>query len=146
MSERAKPERKFITKTVVDAAQPYPTKDHLVWDDDQGPYSGSAYVFAPADSDSDGVPDELDVCADTVIHEGVPTKRLGRNRFALVDDDGVFDTNRPQGGGPKLSFNIEETGGCSCEQIIEALGLGKGHVKFGCSIGAMEAWVDLVNP
>jgi len=115
-------------------------------DDDQGESSGSAYVFGPADSDGDGVPDELDVCADTVIPEGVPTRRLGRNRFALVDDDGVFDTNRPRGRGPGVSFTIEETGGCSCEQIIDALGLGKGHVKFGCSIGAMETWAGLVNP
>jgi len=98
------------------------------------------------DSDGDGVPDDLDVCADTVIPEGVPTKRLGRNRFALVDGDGVFDTNRPPGRGPGDSFTIEETAGCSCEQIIDALGLGKGHVKFGCSIGAMKAWVSMVNP
>jgi len=111
----------------------------------QGSSSGSAYVFV-TDSDSDGVRDDLDVCADTVIPEGVPTRRLGRNRFALEDDDGIFDTNRPQGGGPGVNFTIEETAGCSCEQIIDALGLGKGHVKFGCSISAMEAWVDLVKP
>ena len=98
------------------------------------------------DTDGDGVADDLDVCPDTVIPEGVPTRRLGRNRFALVDSDGIFDTNRPPGRGPGVSFTIEETAGCSCEQIIDALGLGKGHVKFGCSIGAMEAWVDLVNP
>lgn len=40
MSERAKPERKFITKTVVEAAQPYSTKDHLVWDTDRGKSKG----------------------------------------------------------------------------------------------------------
>ena len=31
-------------------------------------------------------------------------------------------------------------------QIIAALGLGKGHTKFGVSIGAMDEWVAQVNP
>lgn len=109
-----------------------------------------------ADTDGDGVLDALDVCPDTVIPEGVPTVRLGINRFALVDGDGVFDTaTRGRGGivsaysrAPRtdLSFTIEDTAGCSCEQIIEAQDLGNGHVKFGCSIGAMREWVELVNP
>lgn len=98
------------------------------------------------DQDEDGVPDVLDVCPDTAIPESAPTRRLGVNRWALGAGDGVFDTTLPRGGGPSISFTIEETGGCSCEQIIEALNLGKGHEKFGCSISAMEAWVDLVNP
>ena len=44
------------------------------------------------------------------------------------------------------SFTTAGTGGGSCEQIIVALDLEKGHVKFGCSISAMETWVDLVSP
>ena len=122
------------------------------------PASDTLVVEEPAvtDGDGDGVLDDLDVCPGTVIPEGVPTVRLGVNRFALVDDDGVFDTrspgprsivsaysNRP---GPGASFTIEDTAGCSCEQIIEAQDLGAGHVKFGCSIGAMREWIDLVNP
>ena len=108
--------------------------------------------MAPLDTDDDGIPDLFeefaDVCSGTVIPESVPTRRLGVNRFALVDDDGVFDTTPPPGGGggPGLSFNIEDTAGCSCKQIIEGLSLGKGHEKFGCSTSAMEAWVSLVNP
>jgi len=39
-----------------------------------------------------------------------------------------------------------DTAGCSCEQIIDAQGLGNGHTKFGCSIGAMQNWISLVNP
>jgi hypothetical protein len=39
-----------------------------------------------------------------------------------------------------------DTAGCSCAQIIAALGLGKGHTKHGCSISAMDEWVALVNP
>ncbi len=103
---------------------------------------------APVDSDDDEVPDNVDVCPGTVIPESVPTRRLGVNRFALVDDDGSFDTRLPPGGGggPGVGFSIDDTAGCSCEQIITALDLGRGHTKFGCSISAMEAWVALVTP
>ncbi len=100
----------------------------------------------PGDSDGDGVADPVDFCPDTVIPESVPTSRLGVNRFALVDDNGIFDTTSPQGRGPRLTFSIEDTAGCSCEQIIAELGLGKGHEKFGCSISAMEDWVEVVAP
>jgi hypothetical protein len=103
------------------------------------------YVGAP-DADCDGVLDSADVCAGTIIPEGVPTKRLGVNRFALTDDDGDFDTTTPRGRGPEKSFTIEETAGCSCEQIIDELGLGAGHTTFGCSISAMEEWVQSLNP
>jgi predicted extracellular nuclease len=99
-----------------------------------------------ADADGDGVLDAQDVCPGTSIPEFVPTHDLGVNRWALVDDDNVFDTTLPNGGGPGLSFDTQDTGGCSCEQIIEALGLGNGHTRFGCSNGAMRTWVDLVNP
>jgi len=98
------------------------------------------------DDDGDRIPNDQDACPDTVIPESVPTKRLGTNRFALVDGDTDFDTKAPKGKGPRKAFTIEDTAGCSCEQIIEELGLGKGHVKFGCSISAMEEWVEAVNP
>lgn len=108
------------------------------------PAVGALVIEGVVDSDGDGVLDDLDVCPDTVIPEGVPIERLGINRFALVDGDSVFDTVPPPGGGnsvsrggnrikngkentpaPDLSFTIEETAGCSCEQIIEAQGAGQ---------------------
>jgi hypothetical protein len=94
----------------------------------------------PGDSDDDGVLDGDDVCPETTIPESVPTHRLEINRFALVDDDTSFDTTAPQGRGPRKAFTLEDTAGCSCEQIIAQLGLGVGHTKFGCSISAMEEW------
>ena len=97
------------------------------------------------DEDDDGVWDQIDACPDTVIPESVPTESLGVNRFALIDDDGVFDTTAPNGNGPQASFDIFDTAGCSCEQIIEAQELGEGHRKFGCSVGEMQEWVDLVS-
>jgi predicted extracellular nuclease len=102
------------------------------------------YLFR--DEDKDGVNDDLDVCPATVLPESVPTVRLGTNRFADTDGDGVFNTTPPNGKGPRRSFDIHDTAGCSCEQIIEAQGLGDGHTKFGCSIEAMENWISLVSP
>lgn len=100
----------------------------------------------PCDSDGDGVVDPIDACPDTVIPEAtVPGVGLGVNRFALVDDDFDFDTTPPEGEGPGRSYNTADTAGCSCEQIIGALGLGNGHRKFGCSISAMDEWVILVD-
>lgn len=102
---------------------------------------------AAGDADGDGVSDDVDVCGETVVPEpNVPSRRLGTNRFALADDSGVFATTPPKGKGPGKSFTIEDTAGCSCEQIIVAQRLGSGHTKFGCSISAMEDWVGLVNP
>lgn len=94
------------------------------------------------DTDGDGVPDPADACPDTVIPETVPLLSLGRNRWALVDGDNIFDTNR---GNPKQTFTLEDTAGCSCEQIIDARHLGKGHREFGCSKGALESWIELVS-
>ena len=96
------------------------------------------------DSDSDHIPDDVDVCPDTVIPEAVPTEKLGENRFALTDADGIFDTTTPMAKSAQPSFTIVDTAGCSCEQIIEALKLGKGHTMFGCSISAMEEWIGIV--
>lgn len=100
------------------------------------------------DDDNDSIFDSDDVCPETIIPESVPMQRLGVNRFALVDDDTTFDTTAPKGGGngPGRSFTVEDTAGCSCAQIIDALGLGKGHAKFGCSLNAMEEWINLMNP
>ena len=110
---------------------------------------------AQVDGDGDGVCNDgavsngpstcvgADACPGTVIPEGVPTVRLGTNRWALVDDDFEFDTTAPNGKGPGRSYSTADTGGCSCEQIIGALGLGAGQEKFGCSISTMDGWVAL---
>jgi predicted extracellular nuclease len=102
-------------------------------------------LFMIKDSDGDGVTDDLDVCPGTVIPEAAAMVKLGVNRWALTDDDRNFDTTAPNGRSPHVPYDIHATAGCSCEQIVDAQHLGKGHMKFGCSIGAMGNWVDLVS-
>jgi hypothetical protein len=98
------------------------------------------------DGDGDGVLDVLDYCPGTVLPESVPTTgQLKPNHWALTDDDSMFDTT-VTGSGPQQGYSTADTAGCSCRQIIEAQGLGKGHSKYGCSIGEMDAWVELVTP
>lgn len=104
--------------------------------------------FEPnSDSDGDGVVDDDDVCDGTVIPDPtIPTVVLGTNRWALVDDNGDFDTVDPKGEGPQRSYTIVDTAGCNAEQIADALGLGNGHYKHGLSNSAMDEWVALVSP
>ncbi len=99
-----------------------------------------------ADADFDGVADGCnDRCLNTTIPEGVPTRSLNPNHWALVDGDLVFDTVDPNGGTPNRTYTVQDTAGCSCSQIIDALGLGNGHAKHGCSNGTMEQWVTSVQ-
>jgi hypothetical protein len=121
------------------------------WTVDDGPFNAMGMIFEQMvlvevvmDEDGDGVPDDEDLCPATVIPEGVPPVRLGRNRWALVDEDGLFDTRAPNGRGTGFEFDIFHTAGCSCEQIITELELGEGHTKFGCSNGAMLTWIEMV--
>lgn len=98
-------------------------------------------LTAPDDEDCDGVVDSLDACPGTMIPETAPTNGLGKNRWVLMDGDTVFDTNGKQ----SAIYTLEDTAGCSCEQIIEAQELGEGHTRFGCSNSAIKDWIDLVN-
>ena len=117
--------------------------------DDSTPLRSSDHdglvLFVVKDSDGDGVTDDADYCPGTVIPEAAPTSEFRTNRFALADDDRIFDTKDPNGVGPEAGFDIFDTAGCSCEQIVVEQGLGKGHLKYGCSLGEMEEWVEWVN-
>jgi hypothetical protein len=98
------------------------------------------------DQDVDGVCGDVDVCSGTTLPEGVPTVALGVNRFADIDGDGVFNTLSPSRRAPKWVFTIAETAGCSCEQIITELGLGKGLRKYGCPLDTLQTWISSVSP
>lgn len=90
------------------------------------------------DADADGVGDACDRCRDTIIPEGVPTKRLLPNHFALVDGDTVFDTAARPPHKTSTGYTVADTHGCSCEQVIALFRLGAGERLFGCSLGTME--------
>lgn len=103
------------------------------------------------DSDYDGVCNIDDLCEYTEIPEDVPLIRLKPNHFALkkgtkINGVFVFDKGRPGGGVEASQFSIEETGGCSCEQILDKLpGNRIGLYRFGCSYGIMSNWVRYVE-
>ncbi len=113
---------------------------------DNGRDAGAAYVFElDDDEDDDGVEDDRDRCPGTVIPEPVPTVKLNPNHWALADADLDFDTAVKGGKGPERGYTTEDTGGCSCAQIVDALALGAGHLKHGCSNGVMDGWVGAVT-
>lgn len=95
------------------------------------------------DSDLDGVLDTDDLCPNTLIPESSAKNGLLPNKHALLDNDGSFDTQLPYGGGSGSgnSYTTTDTKGCSCEQIVTSMELGKGHSKHGCSTGVMDKFI-----
>jgi hypothetical protein len=128
-----------IMMIILQPDQPLPSGDDYVIDNIH-------YNAGAPDEDNDGIADAEDLCPDTVIPEPMPTKQLGVNRYALTNDDAIFDTIRPKRGGSGNVFTLADTAGCSCAQIIDALGLGEGDTKFGCSSSAMSEWIEMVQP
>lgn len=93
---------------------------------------------APDDTDGDGLPDDVDLCPGTV--EDAPTSGRLPNRY-WDDTDGAF----VDGDGVPSGYTLVDTGGCSASQIVEATGLGQGHLSFGLTAGALENWVASTN-
>ena len=123
-----------------------------------GPVDTAGCSDAQVDDDGDGVcdltaasggPSEcagIDLCDDTNVPESVPTTGILKpNHWALTDGSVWGTVAKGRGNGPGRSYTIAETAGCSCEQIIEEQGLGDGHTKHGCSISAMDDWVEQVR-
>lgn len=97
------------------------------------------------DQDGDGVPDACDVCADTMLPESVPTIGLEVDHYADVDGDGIFETVLIQGGDLVENYTLPDTGGCSCEQIIDELGLSKLYEKYGCHALVLDWWISMLD-
>ena len=99
-----------------------------------------------ADADGDGLLDATeDLCLGTRRDpdSGVPSRGLGKNRWAEMDGNIQFDTRGENPTGRMYSYYT--TGGCNCAQIIEICGYGQGHVKFGCSNGVMDWWTGFYD-
>ena len=97
-------------------------------------------LFVMSDADADGVADDRDACAGTVVPEAVPLARLAEKRYALVNGDRVFDT--PPSKAERPAFTLDDTRGCSCGQILERIDPhGVGERLVGCSLGTMTNWV-----
>ena len=91
------------------------------------------------DLDGDGVENSADMCPGTVIPEDVPTRFLLPLRFALTDDDTVFNVGLPRVFG-RIRITTEDTAGCSCSQIIDALGASSFNRRYGCGIVTITRW------
>ncbi len=87
------------------------------------------------DTDGDGVADVADACPGTTP-DSILEGDLKHHRYAWHGGE-VFTSGSEQA----PVFTIQDTRGCSAAQIIEELGLGRGHERFGVSHSAMEAWV-----
>jgi hypothetical protein len=112
----------------------------------QGYVSDVPGAWIIVDADSDGVPDAADQCPATVIPESAPTLgTLKKNHYALrsavPNGAGLVFFTTTNKNKNKTNFTTADTAGCSCEQIVAALGLGVGQLKYGCSKSAMEAWI-----
>jgi hypothetical protein len=112
---------------------------------------------AQVDADSDGVCDidaasggpamcaGIDQCPGTVIPEAVPTAKLGWYRWTLDNPDGTFTQRRRRNWGPSYNFTVQDTRGCSCEQIIDEIGY-RGWFRdinrqYGCSTWIILRWI-----
>ncbi len=107
-----------------------------------GVYYFSHDVRIQLDDDGDGVPNAADQCPDSTLD----STSLNPNQYAqnsiVVGQFDFYSTFGPFEAGPNddqsVVYDIADTDGCTCAQIIEALGVGKGHSKKGCSPSVME--------
>ncbi|HEU4410815.1 MAG TPA: hypothetical protein VFS43_36520 [Polyangiaceae bacterium] len=103
--------------------------------------SGAALGGGPPcpDVDADGVCDDADdLCPGSTIPEGFLANALKTHHHALVDGDVVFDAKAPAGGVEASKFTLEDTRGCTCEQIMDLLDVGPADRAGGCSEGMMR--------
>lgn len=89
---------------------------------------------AVSDSDGDGVLDGDDICDNTSGPDAPDSPK--KNRF-YVDGTGAFVDSE----GSMSGYSIHSTFGCDEDQIIDLLGLGVGHARFGVPRGILEEFV-----
>lgn len=87
-----------------------------------------------SDEDNDGVPDADDACPGTTLGDA-PSDPMKNRHFANAQGQFV------DGAGNDSGIDIFATAGCDEDQIIDALGLGQGHERFGLPKGAIQNWI-----
>jgi hypothetical protein len=100
------------------------------------------------DTDGDGVKNEQDVCPDTRRPERVPTSgALGISRYAITDEKSrEFQTRTIPGKTPGKRFTLDDTRGCSCEQILGRSAYPMEiHWREGCGSMVMEDFASSVS-
>ncbi len=95
--------------------------------------------YSSQDKDGDGVLDNEDMCPNTVLPEYVPTKKLLRKRYVDIDGDGIFETKEKEIVDSEYSLN--DTYGCTCEQILDLKQNNIAEKKFGCRIKTIEMFM-----
>lgn len=102
-------------------------------------------TFFEGDADLDGFCGADDLCPDSVIPE-FGESDLNPNHYGIIDDSGVFaqgsSNGNGNGNGVQDLFTLDDTLGCTCTDIVDALGLGGGQLRHGCSPGTMRDWVQ----
>jgi predicted outer membrane repeat protein len=89
------------------------------------------------DTDADGVLDDVDLCPGTLLADFADRPgRPMKNRFFAMGDGKFVD-----GDGTFSGFTVVDTFGCSGTQIIQAIGIGEGHDKFGITRGVILDWI-----
>ena len=81
-----------------------------------------------------------DLCSNALLPESLPTLKRNPHHYADIDGDGVFEAGMI---GFDSEFTLTETGGCSCEQILNLKpGNNLGEDRRGCSRGTVEAFIE----
>lgn len=98
---------------------------------------GTCPLAGCPDDDEDGICDDEDQCLDSQPDN----INLNPNQYAQNINFGAFESgpNNDQ----SIVYDMETTHGCTCKQIVVALGVGLGHIKKGCSPSVMEEWTGL---
>jgi hypothetical protein len=107
-------------------------------------YNYNSITYSSGDDDNDGVIIG-DYCPKTTCDIFDP---LGTNRWEWSENGWHAQTPRGKGKayGPQISFNMTDTFGCSCKQILDILEKDtleklRGHRKYGCSKSILERFI-----
>jgi len=100
------------------------------------------------DVDGDGIANSADQCAFSITDNFLLEAAAAEEEFALKSNQygqngsfGSFEVgpNNDQ----SIVYDMDVTHGCTCQQIVELLGIGEGHERKGCSPGVMQKFTGV---